>query len=97
MNFKEIYKDIGEVNVGIRYTIIYEALHKLDIETITTTCGCTKAGYSPDTNEVTLIYKPKPIPKHLSHKNEYVVIKPVTIYYKDGRSETLTFKATVKR
>lgn len=96
MNWRKKVINLGNIPVGKKQTVIFEALVPLQIRTLTSSCGCTTPVYNEQNNTVEVSYTPGRIPYHLQVDGEQRTSKTVTVYYTDGTDETLTIKATVK-
>ena len=97
MNFTQKQINLGEITVGKKQTVIFQATRELDIINLESSCGCSKPSYSKENNQLIVIYTPGSIPKHLQSVGRYNTTKSITITYKDGTSEVLSFKATISK
>ena len=89
--------DIGPVKVGTKLDIIFKATRPLEIENIKVGCTCTKYHYSNKDNVLLVKYKAGSIPFHLRAVGFYTISKTLSIYYKDGTMDVLSFKVKVTR
>ncbi len=101
--FKIILEDLGTMEVGKNYEIVFPYENISYIESIEVTCDCTEAKNDIINNRVSINYKPKPIPEHLKMegKTEYIISKKavITYYTKDTserKSTDLVFSGVVK-
>jgi hypothetical protein len=95
-SWKKVLLDLGEIRQGKRKRIIFTADNTIKgIKDISASCGCTKADYNKETNELKIVYTPKKIPPHLTIQGFYETYKYLTITYIDGEKEVLTFKAKI--
>lgn len=97
MRWEAKKKQIGNVTVGERREIIFQALKDLpEIDFIQTSCGCTGAKYKASARQVVASFRAKPVPKHLKGlQNHYSTYQTITINYKDGNKDFLNFSAKV--
>jgi hypothetical protein len=98
MNFKQNYLDLGELKVGVTKDIIFYPKEKETLEeivSISSSCGCSTPKVEND--RIIVSYTPGSIPIHLQHSGQYKTTKIITINYKYGSSETLSFTATIKK
>lgn len=96
-NWREKSINLGNILVDKQQTIIFQAQKELDIDNISTSCGCSKANYDKNTRKLTVTFNPGSIPYHLKSQGYYVTTKKITVYYKDRSMETLSFKAKVNQ
>lgn len=95
MNWTQKQINLGEIIVGKKQTVIFQATRDLDIINLESSCGCSKPSYNKETKQLIVIYTPDAIPKHLQSVGKYNTTKSVTITYADGTSEVLSFKSTI--
>ena len=95
MNWKKKVINLGTIPVGKKQTIIFESTSPLDIKTILTSCGCTIPKYDKGKKQLTITYTPGTVPIHLRHQGLYSSRKTITIYYKTGETEVLSFNAKI--
>ena len=87
--------NLGTIRVGQKQNIIFESTSPLDIKTILTSCGCTVPKYDMGKKKLTVTYTPGTVPIHLRHQGFYSSRKTITIYYKTGETEVLSFNAKI--
>ena len=61
----------------------------------TSSCGCSKPEITG--KGVKVYYKSGMIPKHLQQYNSQAIRKTVTVIYKDGSKDILSFRGVIKR
>lgn len=91
---KEI--DLGDIPENKRMTMVFKPKSDLsNIESLTSSCGCSK----PEITEkgVKVHYKSGRIPKHLQKYNSQAIRKTITVVYRDGSKDILSFKGVIKR
>lgn len=95
-NWKNNHLILGEIKVGQKSIIIFQALQELPpIKNIAVSCGCTKPDYNKKTKEMVVSFKPKPIPHHLKEQGFYATTKTIIVTYNNGEEETLKFTAKI--
>ena len=95
-NWKTNTIDLGDIQVGKKKTLIFEAVRPLMIILIKGRCGCITGKYNEKTSRLTVTYIPNKIPVHLASVGQYPATKSIVITYYDGTTENLTVKAIVK-
>lgn len=96
MNFKQNNINLGDLRVGITKSITFYPKEELkDINTMSSSCGCSIPRI--ENGNIVVTYTPGSIPIHLQYLGQYKTSKTITIKYKDGSSETLSFTATIKK
>lgn len=94
--FKESFKELGEVKANSKKTIIYEGIGELSkIRRITTSCECAKPMQIG--NNIKVVFKAGVFPRHLVGRNSYETMKQFVVYYVDGTKEVLSFKAKITK
>ncbi len=97
MNWERTKISLGIIKENSRNNFVFKSTSTLDITDISPSCGgCTTvSGYKDNTLSVT--YKPGKVPKHLQIKgqNYYNTTNFITITYKGGSKEVLTFTAKI--
>lgn len=88
--------NLGEISANVKITIIFEAKEKLDIQRITSSCGCSVPKYDKEKNVIVVSYTPSSVPYHLKSRGDYHTTKNITVYYNDGTKDVLYFKAKIK-
>jgi hypothetical protein len=97
MNWKTMHKNIGNLFVGQRVTIKFEATKELpEILKISSSCGCSKPEYDVNSKVLTVNYKAQSVPKHRKAKGWYNTTKKITVVYKDGSHDILSFTSVVR-
>lgn len=87
--------DLGTIKVGTKNTVIFKADTDLEIDHISTSCGCTSAKYHKKNKTLSAVYIPKSIPAHLISEGEYRTVKSIRVYYKNGEEDTLQLMARI--
>jgi hypothetical protein len=97
--FKETVIDKGTVIEKRNVTIVFQADEDIPkIKYMESTCGCTVPRFNELDNTVTVTYSPKPIPQHLINTTGFATAtQGVTIHYKDGTADKLSFKVKIVR
>ena len=96
MNFKQSNINLGDLRVGITKSITFHPKEELkDIDNMTSSCGCSIPKI--ENGKIVVTYTPGSIPIHLQYLGQYKTNKTITINYKDGSSEMLSFTATIKK
>ena len=97
-NWESTKINIGTVKPYQRTYITFKCLESLeDVDTITSSCGCSQGRISG--NNVVVSYKPGDIPKHLTSAglNSYNTSKTIRVHYNNGETDVLQFVGVVKR
>ena len=58
MNFTQKQINLGEITVGKKQTVIFQATRELDIINLESNCGCSKPSYNKENNQLIVIYTP---------------------------------------
>lgn len=96
MNFQQNYLDLGELRVGVTKDIIFYPKEELkDIDTMSSSCGCSIPRI--ENGNIVVSFTPGSIPIHLQFSGQYKTNKSITLNYKDGSSEMLGFSAIIKK
>lgn len=98
MNFKQTHINLGDLKVGKTKNIIFYPEEKETLEEIvsmSSSCGCSTPKIEND--KIIVTYTPGSVPLHLQHLGQYETKKTITINYKYGSSEILSFSAIIKR
>jgi hypothetical protein len=96
MNFKKNDIVLNDLKVGVTKDIIFYPKEELkDIDNMTSSCGCSIPRI--ENGKIVVTYTPGSIPIHLQYLGQYKTNKTITINYKDGSSEMLSFTATIKK
>ena len=96
MNFKQNHITLNDLKVGVTKNITFHPKEKLkDIDNMTSSCGCSIPKI--ENGKIVVTYTPGSIPIHLQYLGQYKTNKTITINYKDGSSEMLSFTATIKK
>nr|WP_293840452.1 hypothetical protein [uncultured Arsenicibacter sp.] len=90
--------DFGEVLEGETKKVSYQRKSNLPaIKRIETSCGCTEAGWSPDSRTVFVTYHaPAGWPEGVSG-DTYKTSKYMTLYFNDGTNQTIWLKGVIKK
>ena len=80
--------DIGNVETGENYTVIFNYKGDLKVKNVSSSCGCTRPKVMG--NKITVVYKPK-----TSNKYPYVSVRYVTVLHKNGKFDKLLIKSNV--
>lgn len=70
-----------------------------EIVTATSSCGCASPKLDKKNKKIIVNYQAGEIPYHLAARgaNSYYVSHTITVHYKDGNLDHLTFKVTIKK
>ena len=84
--------DLGEVRIGKTTTVIFKSGGlDLEVDNITTSCGCTGAKMVVDNLEVK--FTPKKMSPHLAAVCYYISTQSINVTYVNGDIELLMIKA----
>lgn len=97
MNWEQTTINLGEVKESSKNNLTFVATKNLDILGIKPSCGsCTFIRkFNPVTLKLEVVYVPGKIPPQLRSRTGLNVRKTITVAYKDGTEEKLTFTATL--
>lgn len=97
MNWESNHINIGTVisNTKIEVTFLQLPPYNTKIKSINTSCGCSVAKFSSETNELKVLYTPDKVPIHLKESGYYISKKTITITYRDNSEDKLSFSARV--
>jgi hypothetical protein len=88
--------NLGTIKENVKKIIIFEALNELNnIHSMSSSCGCSTP--KQDGNKIVVSYTPGTIPFHLISQGFYNTTKTITITYKDGTTDILSFKAKITK
>ncbi len=91
-------KNLGNLTVGRKQIIKFYAEEELqEIISLSSSCGCSKPNYDKKTRILNVAYKPKSIPQQRKHLGFYKTTKSITIKYKDGSTDILSFSAIINK
>lgn len=85
-------KEYSSINIHFE---LLESKNYENIESVRPCCGSCTTIKSIDSQGIKAVFDVGEIPAHLNNVWEFN--KCITIYYKDGNSEVLTFKGKVER
>lgn len=90
-------KKLGEIKAGQTLNIEFKGdpSDGIGVKSIKASCGCTKTFFDKSTNILTIKYKTKPIPYHLSQQGWYKVKKSVTVVDTKGDKTLLSFELKI--
>ena len=95
MKWKNLSIDIGEVNPNVELNIIFEPLIDInDISEIKPSCGCNVPKIK--NNKLYISYTPSEIPYHLLERGYYEINKTISVIYKNGEIDILSFSGKCK-
>lgn len=95
-NWKEYYKDLGEVREHSTKNVVFEATENTPIiEELRASCGCTKPIYDKEKGTITASFKAGGIPYHLKGQGFYETFKYISVHYANGKMDKLKFKAKI--
>lgn len=100
MNWVQNIINLGQVKESSKNNLTFVATKKLDILKATPSCGtCTFVRkFNEKTLKLEVVYVPGKIPPQLRKSESIPIRKTITITYKDGTEEVLSFTAMlVKR
>ncbi len=89
---KQSYK--ATTVVGTKAKAVFKAKDGIPkIMALQSSCGCTTPVYNPGTKELTVIYTPKAIPRHLMPVPGFTKVRQtVSVIYSNTHSEILQFE-----
>lgn len=85
---------LGQIKAGKKVEVVFKALEPLNIDYMSSSCGCSSPKQVDD--KIIVTYTPGYVPIHLQHLGQYKTKKKITIYYKDNTSEVLSFSSIIK-
>ena len=90
-------KDLGSLKAGQTLNIEFKGdpSDGIEVKSVKASCGCTKASYDKNTHILTVKYRVKPIPYHLTHQGWYKVKKSVTVTDTKGLTTILSFQIKI--
>lgn len=94
-DWKSSFIDLGTIVQKNTVTVGFEALRDLEIESVQASCGCSKPLYDSKNRRVLVNYTPFEVPIHLRYQGYYNPTQTITVYYKDGTTDSLSFTAKV--
>lgn len=95
MNWKTKHINLGVIKAHLKKEIIFVPEGNInDIVSMTSSCGCSVP--KKIDGKVVVVYTPTSVPFHLQSKGEYKTTKNITVNYKDGTKDILSFTAIVK-
>lgn len=97
MNWERNHLSLGEIKEKQKKRISFKALKDLDVHSVVAGCSCISPEYNPEKRELTLTYKAASISYHLAKIGKQTMYKTITVYYKDGTAEKLSFEITVTK
>jgi len=80
--------DIGDVEVDENYKVVFNYNGKLEVKSVTSSCGCTKPKVMG--NKISVTYSPK-----TSNKYPYNSVRYVSVFHKNGEFSKLLIKSIV--
>ena len=92
-------KNLGILHTGVETTVTYKYNPPISyIKTITSPCDCARVTINNDSKEITIKYKPKPIPTHLRTQGFYTTIKrfEALVVLTDGTESVTSFSFEAK-
>lgn len=87
--WNKITQYLGEVAEKSKHKVVFKTEDKLDIQELTSGCGCTTPFYNKELNQIEATYKADSIPYHLQSQGYKNINVPITIKYKDGTTDVL--------
>ena len=97
-NWVSEHINIGALRVGVKKEVIFKTLKEdLKIDSMKSSCKCSKPKYDKEKKTLSVTFTPGTIPQHLMHKGAYTTKKSISIRYKNGSEDIISFKATVIR
>lgn len=95
-DWEKVHFFLEDIAVGDKRTIIFKSINPLsEIKAITSSCGCSSPEFIKETGEVKVIFKALPIPYHLRAKGFYSTTKTITVHYKNGTKDSLSFNIKI--
>lgn len=95
MNWKTNFVDLGEILESSSYKVNYESLKELDISSIVTGCGCSKAKYDKDKKILSVVYKPGRVNNYMRKRGFFANAVNIKVKYKNGEQDTLRLVSKV--
>jgi len=95
MNWDKTKVDLGEVKQGKRSVIEFRAIRELDIEQLSSSCGCSKPDYDKKNRVLRVYYNAGEVPYHRRKDGFYITEKSIDVRYRDGGMDKLSFSVKV--
>ena len=95
LDWKSSFIDLGTILEKVTVTVGFEALRDLEIKNVQASCECSKPLYDSKNKRVLVNYTPYGVPVHLKHQGYYNSTQTITVNYKDGTTDSLSFTAKV--
>lgn len=89
MNWKTNFIDLGEVLENSKHKVEYNSLEELEVSSIVTGCGCSKAKYDKDEKTLTVTYRPGRVNNYLRKIGFAANSVNIKVKYKNGEIDTL--------
>ena len=94
--WKETIVNLGKIKEGSVRMIKYESLYPLDIDHVSPSCASCSSFIDYKNNILTIRFTAPQVSRHL-RTTVQSVSKGATVYYDDGTSDYLEFKAIIKK
>lgn len=96
-NWENTHVNLGIIKENSSYSIEYISTKPLDIIKVDLSCHFCTTVKSYKDNKLKIKYKSSSIPEHLKLVVDKIPVnKHLTVYYKDGNVEVLTFSGIIK-
>lgn len=96
MKWQTKHINLGDLKVGKKIEITFVPLEELkEINYMKSSCGCSTP--SLVNGKILVKYTPGSVPYHLIKRGWYKSTKTITIIYKDGSQDKLSFSAIVHK
>ena len=99
MNWQQTTINLGIVKESSKNNLTFVSTKKLEIDKVVPSCGtCTFVRkYNEKTQKLEVVYVPGKIPPQLRKSDSIPIRKTITVTYKDGEQEVLSFTATLQK
>lgn len=97
-NWENKVIDAGKVFEGKSKQVVFQATENIpEIHKLYSSCGCTQPSYDESTKKLRVTYNAKKVSMHLrTTTRQMKVSQSVTVTYKDGTKDVLSFSVIVK-
>jgi len=91
--WEERHVGLGSISTGRRSVYFKSNIPLDDVREVVASCGCSVP--KVDHDWVRVDYSPAPVPHHLRGQGWYDTEKRITVAYRDGTEDILSFSARV--
>lgn len=97
MNWEKTHLLVGTVKENTKTNVVFKATKVLHIANMVSSCQCMSTKYNAKSGVLSTVFKSGHIPPHLYRIGIQTLVKYITVYYKDGTSDILSFEVQVKK